>query len=69
MKNIRATKFYKNLDNYNATWLVEWFVEAESEAEVICALQYLHDTGIAYKLQGFFGRTCQEAIRQWLITN
>jgi len=63
----RNSKLYKNLDSFNATWLIEWFVEADNEQDRIIALQYLHDTGIAYKLQGFFWRMCQWAIQQWII--
>lgn len=44
------------LDSYTAVGLCEGFLEAESEEQVIAAWQYLHDTGMAYKLQGWFGR-------------
>ena len=57
----------KKLDNYTATGLAEGFVEAESEEQIIEAWQYLHDTGLAYKLQGWFGREAQSLIENGII--
>lgn len=48
--------------DYEATGLAEGFIEAESEEEVIGAWQHLIDTGLAWSLQGFFGRTAQSLI-------
>ena len=55
------------MNDYEATGLVEGFIEAESEEQVIDAWQHLHDTGLAYKLQGWFGRTAQELLKQGVI--
>ena len=55
------------MDNYTATGLAEGFIEAESEEQIIEAWQYLHDTGIAYSLQGWFGRTAQHLIQEGII--
>jgi hypothetical protein len=55
------------MDNYTATGLAEGFIEAESEEQVIAAWQHLHDTGIAYSLQGWFGRTAQHLIKEGII--
>jgi len=55
------------MDNYTATGLAEGFIEAESEEQIIEAWQYLHDTGIAYSLQGWFGRTAQQLIQEGVI--
>tara|TARA_R110002020_G_scaffold144153_2_gene317059 strand:+ start:379 stop:552 length:174 start_codon:yes stop_codon:yes gene_type:complete len=55
------------MDNYTATGLAEGFIEAESEEEIIKAWQYLHDTGMAYSLQGWFGRTAQQLIKEGVI--
>jgi hypothetical protein len=55
------------MDNYQAVALAEGFEEAESEDQIIEAWQHLHDTGLAYQLQGWFGRTCQSLIQQGLI--
>ena len=56
----------RKLDNYLATGLAEGF-EQGAEQEVIAAWQYLHDTGLAYKLQGWFGRTAKQLIEQGII--
>lgn len=55
------------LDNFTAVGLAEGFIEAESEEQVLEAWQYLVDTGIAWQLQGFFGRTAHALIEQGLI--
>ena len=47
------------MNDYEAVGLAEGFIEAESQEQVIEAWQYLHDTGLAYKLQVWFGRTEQ----------
>jgi len=55
------------VDNYTATGIVEGFIDASPE-EVIAAWQYLHDTGLAYQLQGWFGRTATSMLEEGLIT-
>ena len=52
------------MDTFTAVGLAEGFIEADSEQQIIEAWQTLHDTGLAYKLQGFFGRTAQDLIAQ-----
>jgi len=56
------------MNTYDAIGLAEGFVEAESEEQVIEAWQYLHDTGLAYRMQGWFGRTAQALIEQGVIS-
>jgi len=56
------------MDNYRAVALAEGFEEADDEAEVIEAWQHLHDTGLAYQLQGFFGRTAQQLLADGVIS-
>ena len=56
------------LTTYRAVGLAEGFEEG-TEEEVIEAWQYLHDTGIAYELQGWFGRTAQYLIENGIIRN
>ena len=55
------------LSNYDAVGIAEGFVEADSEEQVIEAWQHLHDTGLAYTLQGWFGRTAHSLIEQGII--
>lgn len=55
------------MDNFTAVGLAEGFVEAESKEQVIEAWQHLHDTGLAYQLQGWFGRTAEALLEQGLI--
>ena len=55
------------LDTFTATGLAEGFIEAESEEQVIEAWQHLHDTGVAYQLQGWFGRTATALIERGII--
>ena len=47
------------MSNYEAIGLAEGFISAESDEQIIEAWQHLHDTGLAYKLQGWFGRTAK----------
>jgi hypothetical protein len=56
----------RKMTSYLATGLAEGFEEG-TEKEIITAWQYLHDTGLAYKLQGWFGRTARDLIEQGII--
>ena len=55
------------MSNYEATGIAEGWIEADSEDQVIEAWQHLHDTGLAYSLQGWFGRTARDLIEQGII--
>lgn len=48
----------------NAVGLAEGWIEPHDEQDVLDAWQYLHDTGLAYRLQGWFGRTAQQLIKE-----
>ena len=52
---------------YMAVGLAEGFEEAESEEQVLEAWQYLVDSGLAWSLQGAFGRQAQAMIEAGLI--
>jgi hypothetical protein len=52
------------MDNFTAIGIAEGFVEAESGEQVIEAWQHLIDTGMAWSLQGWFGRTAMHLIEE-----
>jgi len=54
----------KKMDSYTAVGLTEGFIEADNEEQLIDAWQYLIDTGLAWTLQGCFGRTASRLIEQ-----
>ena len=56
------------MDNYTATGIAEGFIEAESEEQVIEAWQHLINTGLAWRLQGSFGRMAQRLIEDGICT-
>jgi hypothetical protein len=45
-----------NLSPYDAVGLAEGFIPADDDEQVREAWQYLVDTGLAWSLQGWFGR-------------
>lgn len=53
------------MDNYTAVGLAEGFVDGTDEQRLE-AWQYLIDTGVAWTLQGSFGRTAESLIKQGL---
>ena len=56
------------MDQFTAVGIAEGFVAAESEEQVIEAWQYLIDTGLAWHLQGCFGRTARNLINEGICT-
>jgi len=53
------------MDNYTAVSIAEGFCDHEpTEAEYIKAWQHLIDTGLAWSLQGWFGRQATVLIEQ-----
>ena len=57
------------LDIYTATGIAEGFIPADDERQVLEAWQVLVDTGVAWQLQGWFGRTAAALIEAGEITN
>jgi hypothetical protein len=53
---------------YQAVMIAEGVEEADEETYA-AAWQQLHDTGYAYQLQGWFGRTAQRLIAEGVIKN
>ena len=56
----------KKLTNLEATMIAEGEQEPESDEQYIQAWQQLIDTGLAWTMQGFFGRTAASMIQQGL---
>jgi hypothetical protein len=52
------------LNNHRAIAIAEGFEEADTTEEKVAAWQHLIDTGLAWKLQGWFGRTAQRLINE-----
>ena len=50
------------MDKFTATMIIEGVEEIETEEEYFEAGQVLIDSGLAWSLQGFFGRACQALI-------
>ena len=53
---------------YQAVGIAEGLVESESDEQEIEAWQYLIDTGMAWTLQGYFGRVAEALIEQEICT-
>lgn len=54
---------------YLAAGYAEGFEQADSETQTLAAWQYLVDTGAAWKLQGWFGRTAHQMILDGVISS
>ena len=54
------------LTQSRALAIAEGYEDPESEEQWIAAWQYLIDTGLAWSMQGFFGRTASTMIQNGL---
>ena len=54
------------MTDLDATMIAEGVQEAESDEQYIQAWQHLIDTGLAWSMQGFFGRTASVMIQEGL---
>ena len=52
------------MDTYTAIGIAEGFEQYDSDAHYIAAWQHLIDTGICWRLQGWFGRTAMRMIEE-----
>ena len=50
------------MSDYDAIGIAEGFIEPETDDQVREAWQHLVDTGLAWTLQGWFGRTARYLI-------
>jgi hypothetical protein len=55
------------MDSFTATGIAEGWIDCDSEDQYLQAWQTLVDTGLAWRLQGWFGRTAQQLIDSGLI--
>lgn len=56
------------MNTFDAVGIAEGFIEPESEDQVVQAWQTLIDTGLAWQLQGWFGRQAQHLINEGVCT-
>jgi len=54
------------MNDYNAVMIAEGVIEADNDRQIE-AWQHLVDTGLAWSLQGWFGRTAMDLIEQGII--
>jgi|TARA_R110001583_G_scaffold16196_13_gene65805 hypothetical protein len=57
------------MTNFEAIGIAEGFLEPESKEQVIAAWQHLVDTGLAWSLQGWFGRNAKHMIEEGIIND
>ena len=63
------------MDTYDAVGIAEGWIyppgdtPEEQKQAMIQAWQHLHDTGLAYSLQGWFGRTARNLLERGIIVD
>lgn len=56
-----------SINKADAAGIAEGWIEVDTEEEVIQAWQHLVDSGLAWQLQGWFGRTAKHLIEEGVI--
>lgn len=66
---IQATDEYKGMNAFRACSIAEGFCGGEdaTNEEIVAAWQWLHNTRLAYSLQGWYGRTATDFINEGII--
>ena len=68
LEDIRSTEIYKSMTHYIACSIAEGFAdEPVTQEEAHAAWQYLVDTGLAWSLQGWYGRNAESMIEAGLL--
>lgn len=62
-----STECADRMSNYDAVMLCEGVMEPRDEEHLIEAWQHLVDTGMAWSLQGWFGRTANALIEEGIL--
>ena len=55
------------MSDFDAVGIAEGFIEPDSREQIIEAWQHLHDTGLAYTLQGWLGRQAKHLFEEGII--
>lgn len=65
--NLTVKESDMTVNAFDAVGIAEGWIEADSEEQVVEAWQHLVDTGLAWQLQGWFGRTATRLIEDGII--
>tara|TARA_R110002051_G_scaffold223697_1_gene286933 strand:- start:2949 stop:3233 length:285 start_codon:yes stop_codon:yes gene_type:complete len=66
-KTLRDSDLYAKMGQFDAVGIAEGWLQSDSQEQVLVAWQILVDTGMAWTLQGFFGRAASDLLEQGLI--
>ena len=66
-KTLRDSDLYAEMCQYDAVGIAEGWLTPDSQEQILVAWQILVDTGMAWTLQGSFGRSAHNLLEQGLI--